>query len=226
MTERTSRRDNSARRQQRRDSILAVSAELFAKQGFSKTTVRDIADYAGLLSGSLYYYFSSKEDIADALLSRLMEYLWAQYQQVIDSTATPREKLEGIVRVSLRGIDRYPHEVAIFQNEGPFLAANERFNYVAERNSQFRTMLTAILEEGSKQKQFRSDLHVDVVFRLIRDSMWPIVGWYTPGGSLSIDEVANDYLTVLFNGMADQGTQGVAISTDDRGVSTAGGQTA
>lgn len=204
MTQRTTRRDTSARGHQRRDSILAVSAELFAKHGFQKTTVRDIADSAGVLSGSLYYYFESKEDIADALLARLMEYLWVRYQRVVDSNATPREKLEGIVRVSLEGIDRYPNEVAIFQKEGPYLATTERFRYVAERNDQFHTMLTAILTDGVAQNAFRKDLHVEVVFRLIRDSMWPIVVWYRPGGPLTIDEVVSDYLTVLFTGMAVQ----------------------
>jgi TetR/AcrR family transcriptional regulator, cholesterol catabolism regulator len=202
MTQRTPRRDTSARGQQRRDSILEASAELFAKQGFQKTTVRDIADSTGLLSGSLYYYFESKEDIADALLARLLAHLWPRYEKVVDSEVTPREKLAGIVRASLSGIDRYPNEVAIFQKEGPFLATTERFAYIAERNDQFRSMLMAILADGVAQKEFRGDLHVEVVFRLIRDSMWPIVGWYRPGGELTIDDVINDYLTVLFGGMA------------------------
>jgi AcrR family transcriptional regulator len=204
MTQRATGRESSARSQQRRDSILKVSADLFAKQGFQKTTVRDIAEYAGVLSGSLYYYFDSKEDIVDALLTRLMEYLWDRYQQVLDSTAPPREKLEAIVRVSLHGIDRYPNEVAIFQKEGPYLSTTDRFSYIAERNEQFRSMLTAVLAEGATRHDFRSDVHVDVVFRLIRDSMWPIVGWYKPGGPLSIDAVVSDYLTVLFDGVADQ----------------------
>jgi len=201
MNERAPQREESVRRQVRRTSILEVSAKLFATRGFVGTTVRDIADEAGLLSGSLYYYFDSKEDIADALLSRLLDFLWARYQEVVDSPLAPRAKLEGIVRVSLEGIDHFPHEVALFQKEGPYLAGNERFQYIADRNAEFQKLLTAILEEGVRQGEFRSDVHVDVVFRFIRDSMWPIVGWYRPGGPLSIDEVASDYLIVLLGGI-------------------------
>ena len=39
----------------RRDELLAIAAELFATKGFKNTTVRDIADAAGILSGSLYH---------------------------------------------------------------------------------------------------------------------------------------------------------------------------
>ena len=198
---RAPKREESARRQQRRASILEVSAKLFATRGFVGTTVRDIADEAGLLSGSLYYYFDSKEDIADELLTRLLDVLWARYEEVVQSSAAPRAKLEAIVRVSLEGIHEFPHEVALFQKEGPYLATLDRFQYIADRNDQFQKMLTAVLEVGVRQHEFRSDIHVDVVFRFIRDSMWPIVGWYRPGGPLSIDEVCSDYLTVLLGGI-------------------------
>jgi AcrR family transcriptional regulator len=47
----------------RRAVILARSAELFATRGVAATTVRDIGEAAGLLSGSLYHYFPSKDAI-------------------------------------------------------------------------------------------------------------------------------------------------------------------
>ncbi len=45
---------------ERRDEILAIAAQLFAERGFAATTVREIADAAGILSGSLYHHFDSK----------------------------------------------------------------------------------------------------------------------------------------------------------------------
>ena len=44
----------------RREELLAIAASLFAERGFKNTTVRDIADAAGILSGSLYHHFDSK----------------------------------------------------------------------------------------------------------------------------------------------------------------------
>ena len=52
---------------------------LFAEKGFKNTTVRDIADAAGILSGSLYHHFDSKEAMVDELLDSFQTALWEEY---------------------------------------------------------------------------------------------------------------------------------------------------
>src|SRR3981189_1141214 len=47
----------------RRRQIIAAASELFARNGFEGTSIRDIAAASGVLSGSLYYHFPSKEDL-------------------------------------------------------------------------------------------------------------------------------------------------------------------
>ena len=49
----------------RRDELLELAAVMFAERGLRATTVRDIADSAGILSGSLYHHFASKEEMVD-----------------------------------------------------------------------------------------------------------------------------------------------------------------
>src|SRR5258708_28799303 len=53
----------------RHDPILAVAAGLFARNGVAAPTVREIADEVGILSGSLYHHFDSKEATVDELLA-------------------------------------------------------------------------------------------------------------------------------------------------------------
>ncbi len=202
MARRRPRGEDSAHREQRRTELLRVSADLIADKGFAKTTVRDIGDAADLLSGSLYYYFDSKEEIVEQLMQRLLDFLWTSYADVVASDAAPREKLAGIIRVSMQAMDLYNSEVRIFQNESQLMADNERFHAMAAKSEDFQAMVTGLLVAGGALKEFRQDMHVDVVFRFIRDSMWPIVHWYRPGGELGIDQVVDDYLTMLFDGVA------------------------
>lgn len=202
MTPRAKGLDKAARRQVRREELLKVCGELFAQRGVASTTVRDIADAAGILSGSLYYYFDSKEAIVEDILAELLEFMWARYDVVIASSKRPTEKLEGIVEVSLGAIDRFNHAVSIFQNDGPYLAQSERFAFITQRNTEFQMMVTKVIEDGVKSGEFRSDLHANVAFRFIRDSMWPVAAWFRPGGELSIDEVRRDYLAILLGGIA------------------------
>jgi AcrR family transcriptional regulator len=61
----------------RHDQILAAAAELFARKGVAATTVREIADQVGILSGSLYHHFDSKEAMVDEILSPYLKDLGA-----------------------------------------------------------------------------------------------------------------------------------------------------
>ena len=54
---------NQAGASGRRAELLRLAAEMFAERGFRATTVRDIADAAGILSGSLYHHFGGKAEL-------------------------------------------------------------------------------------------------------------------------------------------------------------------
>lgn len=186
----------------RRGELLAIAAGLFAEKGFKNTTVRDIADAAGILSGSLYHHFDSKESMVDEILRSFQEELFGKYDAIIAGDDDARTKLEQAVRVSFQAIDRHRHEVAIFQNEADFLGTFERFGYLAERNAQSRDVWMTLLREGVASGALRQDLDVELVYRFIRDTVWVAVRWYRPGGSLSHDAVADQYLTILLDGIS------------------------
>src|SRR3954471_18548969 len=100
---------------ERRDELLATAAEVFAAQGYRATTVRRIADEAGMLAGSLYYHFDSKESMVDEILSTFLDELWAGYDEVLASGLGPRETIEALVTQSFKEIDRHRAAVAIYQ---------------------------------------------------------------------------------------------------------------
>src|SRR5688500_16226398 len=114
----------------RREELLAIAARLFAEKGFRNTTVRDIADEAGILSGSLYHHFDSKESMVDEILSTFQAELFGQYDEILASPDDARTKLERAVRVSFDAIDKHPHEVAIYQNDADYLGGFDRFGYL------------------------------------------------------------------------------------------------
>ncbi|WP_370246863.1 TetR/AcrR family transcriptional regulator [Nocardioides sp.] len=186
----------------RRQELLAIAAGLFASKGFKNTTVRDIADAAGILSGSLYHHFDSKESMVDEILSTFQEDLFGKYDAILRSDDDARSRLEQAVEVSFEAIDQHPHEVAIFQNEAAFLGTFERFGYLAERNRQSREVWLTLLHDGVRTGALRSDLDVELTYRFIRDTVWVAVAWYRPGGRFGYRDVARQYLTILLDGIA------------------------
>lgn len=193
---------SSAATATRREELLRIAADLFASKGFRNTTVRDIADAAGILSGSLYHHFDSKESMVDELMRTFQAELFAAYDEILASSDDARTKLERAVRLSFDTIERRGAEVAIFQNEAATLGASERFGYLAERNRQSRDVWVTLLTEGVESGALRPDLDITLTYRFIRDTVWVAVRWYRPGGPHTATQVADQYLTILLDGIA------------------------
>ncbi|MEV4676651.1 MULTISPECIES: TetR/AcrR family transcriptional regulator [Actinomadura] len=191
----------AAARAERRAELLATAAEVFASQGYSATTVRKVADAAGILGGSLYYHFDSKESMADEILRTFLDEMWAGYEQVLAADLNARDTLEAIVAQSFRSIDRHRPAVVLYQNESKHLATSERFHYLLDSQRRFEEMWLSLLDRGVKEGAFRADLDRTLVYRFIRDTVWVAANWYQHGGRLSADDIAKQYLAMFLEGI-------------------------
>lgn len=185
----------------RRDELLELAAAMFAERGLRATTVRDIADRAGILSGSLYHHFASKEEMVDEVLRDFLDWLFARYQHVIDTEPNPLERLKGLFLESFDAIEHRHAQVVIYQDEAKRLLPQQRFAYLEDRNRQQRQMWVGVLQHGIKEGCFRPDLDVDLVYRFIRDTTWVSVRWYQPGGPLTAEQVGRQYLSIVLGGI-------------------------
>lgn len=185
----------------RRDELLELAAKMFADRGLRATTVRDIADSAGILSGSLYHHFSSKEEMVDELLRGFLDWLFTRYQEIVATEPNPLERLKGLFMASFEAIEHRHAQVVIYQDEAKRLADQPRFAYVEDRNKEQRKMWLDLLNQGIEEGYFRPDIDVDLVYRFIRDTTWVSVRWYQPGGPLTAEEVGRQYLSIVLGGI-------------------------
>ncbi|MET8581643.1 TetR/AcrR family transcriptional regulator [Streptomyces collinus] len=196
------KKPTAAAAQARRSELLATAAEVFAEQGYNATTVRAIADHAGMLAGSLYYHFDSKESMLEEILRTFLDELWDGYDTVLASGLGPRETLEALVTESFREIDRHRAAVAIYQKESRQLAAQDRFAFLADSQRRFEKAWLSTLEQGVARRVFRADLDVRLTYRFVRDTVWVAASWYRPGGQHSPEEIARQYLSMVLDGIA------------------------
>lgn len=194
----------------RRDELLELAATMFAERGLRATTVRDIADSAGILSGSLYHHFSSKEEMIDELLRGFLDWLFERYHQIVATEPNPLERLKGLFMASFEAIATRHAQVVIYQDEAKRLSSQPRFSYVEERNREQRKMWIEVLSQGIAEGYFRPDIDVDLIYRFIRDTTWVSVRWYQPGGPLSAEEVGRQYLSIVLGGITANPSEGVA----------------
>jgi TetR/AcrR family transcriptional regulator, cholesterol catabolism regulator len=186
----------------RHDQILAVAAELFARKGVAATTVREIADEVGILSGSLYHHFDSKEAMVDEILSPYLKDLGDACQSVIARPADPRGKLRALVAACLSVVEAHPHATEIYQSDVNYLSQFDRFGYLAAAAAQVRQGWLEVLNDGVAQGAFRADIEPRVVYRLMRDAIWPSVRWFRPDHGYPLSRLAEECTALFLDGIA------------------------
>lgn len=84
---------------ERRNEILDTAERLFRAKGYEKCTVNDILKEVGIAKGTFYYYFKSKEEVLDAIVSRYKEIVVSRAEKILKKDdISPVEKLMHVFR--------------------------------------------------------------------------------------------------------------------------------
>ena len=184
----------------RREDILEGAAELFARNGIAATTVRDIGDAVGMLSGSLYHYFASKEEIVDAIVASYLDDLRARYDTVAQTNDDPVERLRALIHASFHSVFEYPSACEIYQKDFSYLTQLPRFAYMKQTASATQKIWMETIEAGVAQGRFGTSLDPVIVYHFMRDAIWMSVRWLRVSGRYTVDEVADECCDLFLNG--------------------------
>lgn len=83
---------------ERRNEILQAAEKLFYEKGYDSTSITDILKIVGIAKGTLYYYFTSKEEIMNAIIDKTIKEVLVKANKVADDNSlTFIEKLKGVI---------------------------------------------------------------------------------------------------------------------------------
>jgi TetR/AcrR family transcriptional regulator, cholesterol catabolism regulator len=204
--ERSARKGAAPMVSDRRDEILALAAKIFADKGYASTTVREIADAAGILSGSLYHHFDSKETILDEIMHGFLDDTVAKYRATVAEGGDPLDVLRALVREAFGSLAANPAALAVMINEFNFLVQFPRFAYLRAGADETERLWAGVIEDGMRSGVFRTDIDPRMTYRFMRDTIWISVRWYRPNGKYSAEEIADSYLELVLNGLVTGGS--------------------
>ncbi len=186
----------------RRELILQGAGELFASKGVAATTVREIGSAAGLLSGSLYHYFDSKEAMVEAIVASFLTELSEAYTQARAEHDDPRACLAAMIRASFRVMAKHPYACHIFQHDFNHLRTLPRFKSLDAMARESEGAWLEVLAGGVARGQFRDDIDPLVFYRFNRDAIFLTVRWYREGGRYTLDDLADSCISIFLQGYA------------------------
>lgn len=99
------KRTKAAEKGSNKERILAVAEQLFSEKGVNNTSLADVAKRAGISKGTLYYHFSSKNDLVFAITESQMKILTKELFELVDNTTSNASFPEAINLVLTTLID-------------------------------------------------------------------------------------------------------------------------
>ncbi len=140
----TPNRTNSARYAQQKAAAIRAAASVFSEKGFHGSSTKDIAERLGIKQGSLYYYFSSKEEaLEEVCLYGLRQYA-ENMTAIADSNQPFRNKLFEAVTNHLTAYRERSEALKVFNDERLYLPGSRRTR-LHELGSRYRESLEAMI---------------------------------------------------------------------------------
>jgi AcrR family transcriptional regulator len=137
----------------KRQEILTAASIVFAKRGFQKTLMDDIAGQAGIGKGTIYRYFKSKDDLYFSILDQAVEDLLTCLSLDLESKASPEQKLRKMMSDMA---DLLLKNRSLFKLIAETDARNihKRHKSIHLQNKKIIESIAKVIEKGIKDGQF------------------------------------------------------------------------
>jgi AcrR family transcriptional regulator len=183
--------------QRRRKEIFDASAHLFLDNGFHETTMRDIADAAGIGKSTLYDYFKSKDDIMISYFENELQLITDRAHEIMNQEQNVVEKLRKIMQMHLEYLVDNKNFYLKLTVEAQRLSIQSQQRIQTRRHA-YQDMLRNLIEDGIHSGELR---HVNAllaarsIFTLLSTAVFTSRPTGTP------EEMLEDALVIFFEGI-------------------------
>jgi DNA-binding NarL/FixJ family response regulator len=185
----------------REQEIVAAATRVFAEKGYAAASIQDVAEVVGILKGSLYYYFDTKEELLWKILVGVYDEALASLD---DSLATGGSALDRIRAFALRHIEFCAANrsgISVFLREHESLGDTRR-RELDERRGAYHRQLAAVIADGQREGSVRSEVHPLLATRALLGMATGVARDFPAGEEPSVEEVAAGCADLIVAGLA------------------------
>jgi AcrR family transcriptional regulator len=190
--------NNTLAHKDMRNTIVGIASEVFAKFGFKKTTVDDIAQALRKGKSSIYYYFKSKEDIFKAVVDKEADALREKINIILNSDMGVVDKVKAYVNTRMQAVQVMANYYTLVNERDVNnldLVEKLRAKYDTEEVS----VIKSLLSEGVEQNVFYvKDIDLSAVVLLTAMKGLEVPLFLEHSRTDSLETILNDMLDMLF----------------------------
>jgi AcrR family transcriptional regulator len=181
-----------------RDTLLRIAVEVFNERGYDGTSMDDLARRLGITKAAIYYHVAGKEELLRLGIDRALDGLSEVARRVEASGAPAVDRLEYLVRGSVEVlVEHLPYVTLLLRVRGN--TETERSALARRRAADH--LAVRLVEEAVADGDLRPDIHPPTTGRLLFGLVNSLVEWYTPGGPVGPQELADTVCAMLFDGL-------------------------
>lgn len=203
----------------RRQTIADRAAELFARMGFHRASISDLAEACGTSKSALYHYYSSKEAILFDILHDHTQLLLETAQEIAGSGGSATERLRRLAESFMEIYVSTTAKHVVLLNEIASLPEEQRREVVALQNQVVDIFLSLLVEIRPDLKD-RAEMRKPVAMMFMGALNWTYT-WFRQDGPVSPSQFA-DMVVDLFT----SGLPAMPLPNTATGTSTATGTAA
>lgn len=181
------------RRENRREEILRAARELFHRKGYANTSLDDIARAVGIKREGLYYYFPNRTQILITIIKPLGLQLRDRVREILESDASPEEKICQTVENHLMRFENRFAESKITLRDDYFADNEVVLGEMQPIWDEYETYWVAIIREGQEKGVFDSALDPRLAHLGILGLCNWVARWYQPGSSIPVPDLIAMY---------------------------------
>jgi len=181
----------------RRHEIFHQVVNIFLKKGFQETSMREIAEAAGLGKSTLYDYFKTKDEILVYFFEDQLNDLTEEAQKIAMQNKSADKRLRQIMLMHLKFLQANKNLFMKLSLEAQRLKLESQ-KQIQEKRHAYQDLIRALIDEGIREGAFRK---VDSLLaaRILITSMAPAV--FTSRPSSASQEVVKETLGIFFKGI-------------------------
>jgi AcrR family transcriptional regulator len=177
--------------------------------GYRGTTMRDIAEAAHILAGSLYSHFDSKLAILQELMDSYFAELLPRQREVLEQPGSVLVRLQEMVVVFVSVAHQHPEVAMVVALDWHDIVTIPELVDVVADARETNTLFRVLLEEGIRTKELRPDVNVEAVARMLGSAITGLIDrryliWSEVGGQgsdFTADEIAAVINMLLVGGL-------------------------
>jgi len=194
----------------RKREIIRRATEVFDRQGYSRTSLEDIAKATGITREAIYYYFKNRSDILVEVILPDSKSLLSDIRSIVESDASAPEKMRLAIRRHLANFNPNYLEMSVALREHHFFETSDKLSELRQVWKEYNACWARLVREGQASGEFRAGLDPQTVaYGLLGMFNW-LARWYDPAKRITIDEIIDTYSTVLFDGIMTDGAAAAA----------------